>query len=878
MRPRRSRLLAIPLVWLPAMAASWCYVATRDWAHAWRQLQMGHPVSWPRYKHGPAPAAAQITESIAAVAGRAAEIGLTGGMVLALLIATHRLRSRRRRMRAMSRWELRLGRDDLTNPYHVQEAFEGIAGAIGVRWYERLWRGPEHFALEIHRLPDNSIRFVLAAPSYLEPAISGPLEDLYPDVELQAADGAPDWAGTVVRLRKRASFVLSIQTTRNYEHAFSETLVALMAKSVGELSVQLVLVPAPGFVHRRARTLLKRRERGLQHADHRDPGELGIDSIVEAKELKGALELQHRTLYHFDLRVAGNDRASVRRVAGLFSQLRSENELVRREVRLRRTLYGRRVAEALPNPLPALRTGVLSTSELATLWQLPRGRVKHGGLIRSSVRRASAPAGIDRDAERILMRDEHGPVSIAAADRKYGHALIGGQGGGKSSVMARHFVNDAADPDRAVILIDPKGSLAELCIGLAPTDQTVHYLDLGHPEVGINPLTIEASAGARAAVFLQALIEANPAGAIQAASDSFLRQAIYAVCLVERAPTLWHVYRMLDTQPGDYRATVVERLGGIKDAAFARAYWDVQFPALLADRGFAAQALNPPRNKIERLISTREIDTVLRHPVALDLEGIIERGEILIVAGAKATVGEDNTVLVSQLLLQLLHRALQARQEVAETERQRVSLLIDEAHNVLTPSVAKMLAEGRSAGLEAVFAWQYSTQIRDEVIRSGVRSLLQSLSIFRMREMEDARSLAGLAMEVYSDRISVDQEEQERLRFSPDDIVRLPVHRALNVWVAGGAPRPGFVAATLPMEAMRSDERATLHADHQRERGGHYPTELPDPLMNLPARAAATGGGATSATRKPKRPRGAPAGRSQLRFVDVTEIRDDDEL
>ena len=48
-------------------------------------------------------------------------------------------------------------------------------------------------------------------------------------------------------------------------------------------------------------------------------------------------------------------------------------------------------------------------------------------------------------------------------------------------------------------------------------------------------------------------------------------------------------------------------------------------------------------------------------------------------------------------------------------------MLIDEAHNVLTPSVAKMLAEGRSAGLEAVFAWQYSAQIRDEVIRSGVR-------------------------------------------------------------------------------------------------------------------------------------------------------------
>ena len=113
-----------------------------------------------------------------------------------------------------------------------------------------------------------------------------------------------------------------------------------------------------------------------------------------------------------------------------------------------------------------------------------------------------------------------------------------------------------------------------------------------------------------------------------------------------------------------------------------------------------------------------------------------------------------------------------------------------------------MLAEGRSAGLEAVFAWQYSAQIRDEVIRSGVRSLLQSISIFRMREMEDARSLAGLAMEVYSDRISIDQDEQERLRFSPDDIVKLPIHRAINLWVAHGVPRAGFLAPTLPMEQL----------------------------------------------------------------------------
>jgi hypothetical protein len=35
----------------------------------------------------------------------------------------------------------------------------------------------------------------------------------------------------------------------------------------------------------------------------------------------------------------------------------------------------------------------------------------------------------------------------------------------------------------------------------------------------------------------------------------------------------------------------------------------------------------------------------LRHPVGLDLDAILENREVLIVAGAKASVGEDNTVL-----------------------------------------------------------------------------------------------------------------------------------------------------------------------------------------------------------------------------------------
>nr|MBA3261474.1 TraM recognition domain-containing protein [Thermoleophilaceae bacterium] len=560
-----------------------------------------------------------------------------------------------------------------------------------------------------------------------------------------------------------------------------------------------------------------------------------MDSVVEAKELKGALETQHRSLLYFDLRVAGEDVAAVRRVAGLFSQLRSENELVRRDMRLRRRLYGRRLQRALPNLLPGLRSGILSTSELATLWQLPRARAKLARIPRSPLRRALAPPEICRDPARRLLVDEHGPVGIDPQDRKYGQALMGGQGSGKTSAMAPGIAIDARDEKRAIVVGDAKEELAKLALGLIPSHRTVHYIDLGRPEMGFNPLTIDASPGTRASVFLGALIEANPPGAIQARSDDLLRQAVSVVCAVEQRPTVWDVYRMLSPGDRSYREWALTRLDQIPGMDFARYYWRREFPELLRDRSRTLEVLDPPLNKLRRLLSTPQVDVVLRHPYSLDIEGAIARGEVIVLNGAKAVAGEDNTKLLFQLLLRLVHRAIQAQQALPEKQRRRVSLYVDEAHNVLTPSVATMLAEGRSAGLEACFAWQYSAQIRDELVRSGVRSLLQSISIFRMRELEDARSLAGLAMDVYSDRISIDQEAQERLRFSADDIIHLPVHTAINLWVARGTPRAAFVAGTLPMQDLYNSALAEHHLAAQRERGGRYLAHLPAPLGDKPS-------------------------------------------
>ncbi len=324
---------------------------------------------------------------------------------------------------------------------------------------------------------------------------------------------------------------------------------------------------------------------------------------------------------------------------------------------------------------------------------------------------------------------------------------------------------------------------------------------------------------------MSALIEASPPGSIQAASDSFLRQAVTAICTVEDTPTLNHVYSLLDTENDDYRNRVVHALKKRPDSQFLYDYWDKEFPSLISNNRFAVERLNPPRNKLQRILSVSSIDTLLRHPRQIDLDSIIENKEVLIIDGAKEAVGEDNAVFIGQIILHLLYRSIMAQLSKPEKERGSVALHLDEAHNFLTETVADLLAEGRKAGLQACFAYQYSQQIQDEKIRSGVRSLLQSILLFRLRELDDARSYAGLAQRVYTDSIRSDEEDQERMRFSVEDITHLPKWHAICMWVAGESPQPAFIAKTIDpseLESAKSRQRVKFHTANQRKRGGRF--------------------------------------------------------
>ena len=767
-----------------------------------------------------------------------------------------RLLGREIRRRGNVRYEILPGRAALAEPHEIAKAMDGIAGILRPR--ARLHRvrllGPEPLALTTLFDPaTRSARFVLQAAPPVADAVVARLRAAYPGLRVRPLELClPSHGLAVVRLKKRRRWLFSLQTGKDYRHAVMESLVHELCGLAAPALVQLVVTPAPAMIERGSARALRRRERRLRSQTAAAETEPGVDSAVAQKDIKGAVEGVGRSVFWFDLRVVGHrDGDVVHHLAAVLNEVRQDNELRPRDMRVRRQLYLRRIDLGLPPLLPGAITGAVSSAELAMLWQLPGSGVREALVHRARTRELPAGSAISRDPGAALVEDELGPLGLLPGDRRFGLAVLGGQGGGKTSILLRDVANAARDETRALILVDPKEDLARDALTVIPRSRTVHYLDLSKPYCGVNILALgHLSPQVRADLLISALRETAGADAIRSRSDEFLRTAATAVCAVEREPTLFHVRRMLDPFEPSYRDWVVRELAALDEVDFLLDYWQREFPATAtANPRFVAEALNAPRNKLSRFLAVPSLALLVTHPAQLDLERVIDRREVVVVNGSKGAVGEDNAVLFGQMVVLLVQKTLHQLQRRERASRTAARLVIDEAHNFFTPSFATMLSEGRSAGLEVTCAFQYLGQIEDERVRAGVKSLLQNVCVTRVRELDDARQFATLAQDVYSDGIRADADDQRALTVDPLDIVNMPNHRALCLWLVDGKPQPAFHADTLPIERLSrssdASERYDSHIARQRDVGSHPHDEGraigPPPIWSIGAPVQVSG-------------------------------------
>lgn len=758
---------------------------------------------------------------------------LCGGIVAARTVSRHR--------RRIVRVELIPFRADEATPEMVRRMLESWHQQMLERWRNRPLGGQAAIALETAMEPDGQGgfegRIVLALPHDMLGAVEGSLRACYPNCRLHERDEPPAAPDAIVRLKKREGFIQALNIPDEEDPVITDAVLNAMAQVGAPCTVQIVLTPTPALFDWHARRRFRAREKKAVRARGWDRTDPGLGSELLARELEAGLAVQHRPLFFGEIRIGGPSRVACRAIGGVLrGETGGENRLHERHLSKpgRRELYAERIRRGWSNPLPSWRHGVYSSSELAGMWRLPSPGLTSVAVTRSAVPRVGAPPAISRTPGIGIVRDERGPVGIMPQDKSDGLGLIGGQKTGKTSVLCQTVRVDAEDPNCALIVLMPKPGDARKALSTVPAWRTVHYLDFEAPELGINPLMAVGEAAMVADKVVDAFRDVNAEGDIKGSSDRYLRQSAQAAIGASRAgaiegpPTLWHMYRLLLPSENVFREHVVRSIYGDPRFTDTATFFGRDLPHDLREATVnTTSKLDAPRNKILRLI-VESLDKVLRHPRQLDLDSVVRNREVLIVDGKMGTFGSDNCRVMMQFILNMLYGTLQRQQQLAEEERVRVAVKVDEAHLIINDSFADALATLRSAGLEVTAAWQYGEQIQDPKIRAGMMSLLRQRCMFSMGETQDARQMSEITMAVYTDVIRADREERSRLRIAPDTIINLPNHHAVCSWISNGAREPAFVAQTIPLP----DEPAVVeaHLEAQRARGGFVPDRLPDPL------------------------------------------------
>jgi len=412
------------------------------------------------------------------------------------------------------------------------------------------------------------------------------------------------------------------------------------------------------------------------------------------------------------------------------------------------------------------------------------------------------------------------------------HSFVaGGMLAHNTSVMAQSCADDAQDQECCLIVLDPKRDLADKALSVIPRHRRVWILDLAEPEIGINPLLIPGRPDAVADAVVEGFRDTNEAGAIMASSDRYLRQAAIGALVLaleeRRMPTMGDLYRLLLPREDTMRRRVAELCDTHGELAFTSVFFGESLPTDLQDaRSQTTVKLDAPRNKIEALLGVPSVNRMLHHPFQRSLHDIIAERDALVVRGASGSIGEGNAIKVLTWLLRCLDAALSDQQQKPEADRIRVALKVDEAHLLLSPTFARMLAVHRSAGLEAMCAWQQLSQIKDLAVREATTNLLQNRVVFRMNNPEDARAEIGVMMSAYADVLHGSREARELTKFQPDMLVNLDVFYALCSWVAGGRRADAFVGRTIP--PCEDPALIAHHERAQRERGAFVVERLPN--------------------------------------------------
>ncbi|HSX06305.1 MAG TPA: type IV secretory system conjugative DNA transfer family protein [Candidatus Saccharimonadia bacterium] len=397
----------------------------------------------------------------------------------------------------------------------------------------------------------------------------------------------------------------------------------------------------------------------------------------------------------------------------------------------------------------------LSTSELTSLYHFPHSETANiENVVRSLSKTLPAPISLKSNAPFNLILGNnihHGaitPIGLTNAERERHIFIIGGTGGGKTTLMKYAIVQNIRN-NEGVAVVDPHGDLAQELLAYIPErriNDVIYFNpdDLSYP-IGLNVLELtpglegdellrEKDLVTEAVVSMfRKIFSENDSGGHRV--EYVLRNAIQTALTIEGA-TLFTVYNLLNNP--SYRNTILKTL----DNEDLQNFWRNElgkagsFQQVKMAAGITA--------KIGRFLFSASAKRVLEQPTSTINFGDILNGKILICNFSKGLLGEDTSELFGIAILAKLQMAALHRARIEQVERKPFYLYVDEFQNFATPSFVQMLSEARKYKLFLTMAEQSTSQQDDQKMVNIILANVGTIICFRTGNPADERLLLPL--------------------------------------------------------------------------------------------------------------------------------------
>ncbi len=410
---------------------------------------------------------------------------------------------------------------------------------------------------------------------------------------------------------------------------------------------------------------------------------------------------------------------------------------------------------------PRRRLALLNTRELATLWHLPQAGADVAHIERTTARQLLPLAHTVARGCPIGVAAHHGhriPVAVPADTLRRHLLLVAKTQRGKSSLLL-HLGRDAMTPPppdglaSGLFLLDPHRGLARAALGLVPPARRgdLVFLDLGNAARPCGLNLVDAGLGwdrDTAVASTLTIFERQYKQFYGPRMEDCFRFGLLALFEANEALCAADRWRGRDRQH-----TILELPQLFIDLAFRKsilalardpalkAWWEDFFDSAL-DKRLRLESANPVVTKINRFVGSHAASALVGQPRStIDPAAWVRDGALVIVDGAKGTLGESTCALLGGTLLNLATLAIGAQASLPRAERRPVRLIVDEFQSFPGADYEALLSEHAKCGASLALATQSLARLdakdRERALRSTVFANIDGLFAFNC-SAEDA--------------------------------------------------------------------------------------------------------------------------------------------